>query len=1306
MTGETADGTSDRLTPSGSGDDPTGRQEYFQQSRRRPDQKDDRSPDRGGGGGGHGPGGGRPPGSDLGDEGGEGGPGARAAWFLATRLGREEKLREAMYLHASQQRHLIEREQRGTEKLPPPPAPPGGPGAVNWTPIGPSVLAHGQATSNPPVSGRITSLAVGPSGVRAYAGAANGGVWFTADGGTTWTPLDDYVVSGSTVAGAQEADSLATGAVGVRFGAAAATDLVYIGTGEPNGSGDSYFGIGIRRSAAGGAPGTWTVEATNLAGRAIYRVVIDPDSSSIVLAATTAGLFRRPAAAPFANWTKVTSAFAASNSFATDLVVAGTGPTKRYYCVFQGDAAYSSPDGTTWTPLTGLPAGGRVALAVAESDPTVVYAFKENGTLHRLVGTAFQAVTGLPPMFAIGGQGWYDLAVAVDPANVNIVYLVGDLLWDGNWTLALFKSTLSGMPGAFSYGFQAANVNNPAADPSYVGRNVHADGHAIAFALNAAGTAHDGSDVWVGTDGGVFRSTASGALGTFVSKNLGLAITEMSFFAQRSDSDALMISGCQDNGNVRYWGEPAWFEAPQGDGGGVGIDPNDQYQVMRQYAGLGQLRQNAAGVWSYSSSFYRCTDGGASGSWPILNFPPLNPGDPNQRTVFNLESSLTGFYTPIAVSPPGAPTLAAIGTHRVWLTPDWGTTWTTIPTNSNPYALAAPSSAQDALDNSPIQSIEFASGSRLFGATSNAVWRLDLAAGVWTLTPIPTAGLPAGHFITDLAVHDAAAGSFYVALGGGGLDHVWFFDGAWHSAGLTAATLDAPCHAVVVDPDHPEIVYLGSDVGVWKGTKAAGTNWSWALYSQGLPEAAVTDLAIHRRARLLRAATHGRGVWEIELDTLSGADPELYLRVNYADTGRTPGGTRFPWVEGAQDPTRKGFNVFHWKSPDIKVRRPSLPTPVLSTPPDMLDFAVNIGDYVDTTNTETADQSGINRIFIQVHNRALTPLVGTDVRVLLLLTDAAAGLPALPADYATRIISGDATNWVSGTPWRFADPLTPYRTLPNAVHARQSQVVFYDFDFSTLALPAGHNHVCAAAFVTTISASDRLQNPGNTSLDALTMVDRHVAHRNIHLVAAGAMPTAPGASTYRHEPETVVLDFYNVDRDDAEIEILVDRSHFPGRLSMLLPKLELKGGEKNLRGWSVRQYAGGEMDLADHVGGFLERLGEAVEELGEEIELAAARLRGLPAVRDDREILLKKLGRLDRTRVYVADDDAEILSLTGLALPSGGHATAAITFRVPPTARPGDEFEFDVIQRRGKRVVGGSTYVVAVFDQAKSDRGQ
>lgn len=142
---------------------------------------------------------------------------------------------------------------------------------MNWTPIGPSVVANGQAVGGPPVAGRITTLAIGPGGTRLYAGSANGGVWHSGDSGSSWSPLDDYFETG-TPAGV-DADSLSVGAIGIQFGTSPTQDLVYIGTGEPNRNADAYFGVGIRRfgpPAGGGAP-AWTLEATNLAGAGIYQ---------------------------------------------------------------------------------------------------------------------------------------------------------------------------------------------------------------------------------------------------------------------------------------------------------------------------------------------------------------------------------------------------------------------------------------------------------------------------------------------------------------------------------------------------------------------------------------------------------------------------------------------------------------------------------------------------------------------------------------------------------------------------------------------------------------------------------------------------------------------------------------------------------------------------------------------------------------------------------------------------------------------------------------------------------------------------
>jgi hypothetical protein len=1257
----------------------------------------------------------------------------RLAQFYSTRADRKGRLRRRAYFRASRVRHQLELDR--VKRREPPPAPPGGmPTDVNWTPLGPTTVAFGQASSNPAVSGRVTSLAVGPGGTRVYAGAANGGVWITADSGANWRPLDDYFVSGSPPAGV-EADSLAIGALGVQFGATMTDDVVYVGTGESNQSLDSYLGVGIRRlgpPSGGGAP-AWTLEATNLAGRWISRIVVDADTPDTVYAATSIGLFRRPAGGA-ATWTALTPTTPPADTRATDVVAASTGAERRYYVAYRGGVVWMlDPATSTWTQLTGLVAapGAWVVLAATRvpggaANQRVVYALTQAGRLFRLApgSTSFTEVTGMPTdssgnsAVVAGGQGWYDLFVEIEPGTADTVWLVGDytrLGAAGQFNLSLWRGALTGTGGASpSFGF--TNTANPSADATYRGLNVHADGHALAFPSNGLAT-----PVWVGCDGGVF-SSATGANGSFQPRNTGLAITEMNYLAQRPDTDAIVFCGCQDNGTVRFRGEPAWFESPRGDGGGIAVDPNDQYRVMRQYVRAGRWTGPAATLPNFSPGLSVSTDGGAgSGSWSGLVFPPAGAAPTlAQKTAVNVEDSRTGFYGPIVAADNAGTTVAAFGTNRVWYTRDWGATWATLPANTNPYGGGGSDLTQDVLDdpdpttawtsggNAPgaVTALAFPSGTRLFVATRNQVWRIDDtggSGGPFTRTALPTTGLPAGRTITGLGVADAAIGSVYVTVGGPTGSHVFFFAGGaaagWTDANLNVGgtTLNVPCHAVVVDPANPNTVYVGSDVGVWRGQKTGATSWTWVLFSQGLPEAAVTDLTIHPLTRLLRAATHGRGVWEIELDAASLPSPELYLRVNAADTGRLTGGARRPWVENHQDPTRRGFNVWHWMSTDIKVRRPSLAgLPTIGSPPDLLDFAINVGDYVDTNNIETIDPT-TSRVFVQVHNRSLSSIASNDVRVLLLICDASLGLPSLPSGYAANIVAGNDPNrpmgWLAGSQWWAGDAASPYQVVPGELSARISRVVAFDVDISPLMLPATHEHVCAAAFATTISAVDQLTST-EPSLDVLTMHDRHAVHRNLHVVPAGSTPTA-GDGGISTSPQTFFLDLQNPFRRAGQFEVEFHRSAFDGRLSMLLGASS-RAMKLQLRDWEAMPTE--KLPAAERAQ--WRRWSKAVQSRAKEIGKATTAEGKRRLAADPRIERLRKLETLVANRAYVlGTSDAPRFGLT-----LGAHArvTAAFTWVPPRDAKVGDQYRLDIVHRQKKRIVGGNTYVFGIVAEPEA----
>src|SRR5258706_9504681 len=158
-----------------------------------------------------------------------------------------------------------------------------------WTPIGPTSILNGQPLSggNASVSGRVTAIVVDPANANnVYLGTAQGGVWRSQDGGTSWTAIFD---------GAQ---SLAIGALAL---APSDPSILYVGTGEFNGCGDCFFGVGLYRidtvnttpSLVGPINPVQTVSNFTypvFGGRGITKIVVDPTNAATVFVATGRGV--------------------------------------------------------------------------------------------------------------------------------------------------------------------------------------------------------------------------------------------------------------------------------------------------------------------------------------------------------------------------------------------------------------------------------------------------------------------------------------------------------------------------------------------------------------------------------------------------------------------------------------------------------------------------------------------------------------------------------------------------------------------------------------------------------------------------------------------------------------------------------------------------------------------------------------------------------------------------------------------------------------------------------------------------------
>jgi hypothetical protein len=70
-------------------------------------------------------------------------------------------------------------------------------------------------------------------------------------------------------------------------------------------------------------------------------------------------------------------------------------------------------------------------------------------------------------------------------------------------------------------------------------------------------------------------------------------------------------------------------------------------------------------------------------------------------------------------------------------------------------------------------------------------------------------------------------------------------------------------NGVEVDNTNPNRVWVAADLGVYQSTDGGA---SWTDFSNGLPNMYVGDLVFHPHARVLRAGTRNRGVWEIPVD--------------------------------------------------------------------------------------------------------------------------------------------------------------------------------------------------------------------------------------------------------------------------------------------------------------------------------------------------------------------------------------------------------------------------------------------------------
>ncbi|MDX1645129.1 MAG: glycosyl hydrolase, partial [Thermoanaerobaculia bacterium] len=645
------------------------------------------------------------------------------------------------------------------------------------------------------MSGRIAALdVVGEDPLTLYVGSASGGLWKSVDGGITYEPIfDDHTQS----IGAVKIDPNDP-------------EVVWVGTGEGWTRNSTSVGDGVYKSTDGGK--NWKHLGLTDSER-ITRIAIDPADSDTVFVCATGhlwdaneerGVYRtRDGGESWEAVLQVDEDTGCSDLSIDpqngDILYAGMWQFRRSASFFRsggpGSGLYRSTDGgDSWEELTnGLPEGekGRIAVAVAPSRPSVVYAVveAEKTGLYRSddLGNSWKLTS---TEFNIQARPFYFAYVVVDPTDYRRVYKPGFSLTNSSDGGESFTSMFT----------------------SGLGGSVHSDHHALW--INPANP----HELVLGTDGGVYISHDRGNHWRFVGD---LPLAQYYHVSYDLDYPYNVYGGLQDNGT---WMGPSqkpggilnsdWELIGTGDGFYAIVDPIDPDYVYVESQGGNVMR-------------YRRSTKEAKDVKPYAD-------EEAEELRFNWD-------TPIHASSSDEGTIY-VGSQYLLRSRDRGESWERISpdlTTDDPERQRQSESGGLSIDNSTAENnttIFTISESPLdprivwVGSDDGLVHVTRDGGESWTDVTAAIPDLPAGLWVSEVEAGHHAEGTAYVTVDGhysGDMTTYVYrtsdFGQSWQS--LATDELEGFAHVVREDPIDPELLFLGTEHGLFVSIDG-GAQWA------------------------------------------------------------------------------------------------------------------------------------------------------------------------------------------------------------------------------------------------------------------------------------------------------------------------------------------------------------------------------------------------------------------------------------------------------------------------------------------------